>query len=1526
MKRRLSILKRIGSLGLAFALVLGGVQFPVKDVDASVQAVANEEWNDVWSLDGDIVYTGEWTRSPNEGSHGIAYSSEGGATASLTFYGSGIKWIGQKDTNFGNSEVYLDGELVDSINTNGAAVWGVEHYVNTELTEGVHTITVKVAGDGVVDVEKFVVDYDASSVIEASEVTIVPDTEIVFPGDEVQMTAYVQPFNATSKAVTFASSDKSIATVDNNGKVTTLKEGKVTITATSGKATGTYELDVKDVYNELAFDNSGNYIDLPTHYDRYYEMGDPNAAPSKHIPGQVTHPDVIYIEEGFGGHQFWMFYTPNVMVTSQFEQPYIVYSDDGIHWEEPTINGESINPISPRCTEMDEADEHNCDTDIVYDAKHDRLLAYWNWTDDNGSRGCAVRMMVSYDGIHWGAPVEGKEAEKEIVQGEFVVAVSDTVNNKYNLLSPTVTYDSFKDVYLMYFNNAGSVGYYNGQRNKVQVLYSKDGINWPETSEALTVNNFLGKDNNGKQLAPWHQDIQYIPELNEYWALSQCFAGNTPDNSVLYMTKSKDGLNWKQVGNQPVLTPHEAPFWNDFQIYRSTFWYDMEKDEINIWYAALQDNTANKMVADSDGNLTIKAGTDDSRVWRIGHAVNDYTEVMKALNQDEFYQDPAVVEARGFMLTADDPTLEVGDTTGTTVRWGIKEGSWGGSPAPNNEVTDMNIKFTSDNEEVAVVDPWGNITAVGEGIAIIHGITKEGCETDILITVGENPQVTPRQTVDEEHPLYISNYYWSDGAPAYMISHCDAGSYPERNYITYDAAGNRTDRDDPLKLWNCVPDELKDNTVVLLIAERSIKDWVIEEGTTDVQAIRNWYKQQVEFCNKHQIPCAVQNLNGETNIYDRITLTFWKELAEENEYLVGFNGAELYNRFSGGDINNGDEHVADLIRMGAALGVSMMWTDTNVFGSHGVLMDWLEEEDSVLGNAMLDNSEYVSLMYKESYGNPSTDALFLGLWLTGYCGNWGVASDWWHWQLDGNGPLFNATGNIGGWGQTLVWPENMYSQDIIRVASMGATSYKSEPQWFSVATNGHRTPSYQYTVMPTLMNICDGTFKIPTKEEVLERTKLVVKGTEDFSAAIYDTSYSQLYPKTGQYGIVPLVPNCVSDAELRALGFETIVDGTRLTENMLKEQYPEAKYEGNAWAENWGNTWYIMNSSEDKDVKQSATVSLTNADLTIEMEPHAYAVAVENENGSAFDLVLSNYRLDKKELWDGTNPAESMQRVYEYIWEMYERMENNEGLDTDLRTTTITIHCEEEPIVTFEEPETDLYDYDVYVRPFVASEVTGEAGEWTVTVKHNGFLEGTVVLDENAIPTPTPTPTPEPTPEPWVNPFEDVEEGKWYYDAVAWGSQNGVVDGLNETTFGTKVNCTRAQIITFIWRAEGEPEAESAEYTFKDVEEGKYYFDAMLWGVENGIITGYDEDTFAPDDQCTRAQMATFIWRLAGEPEAEAKDSPFPDVEEGKWYTTAAIWAAENGVVTGYDDGTFGPNNDVLRSETITMLFRFFVK
>ena len=231
----------------------------------------------------------------------------------------------------------------------------------------------------------------------------------------------------------------------------------------------------------------------------------------------------------------------------------------------------------------------------------------------------------------------------------------------------------------------------------------------------------------------------------------------------------------------------------------------------------------------------------------------------------------------------------------------------------------------------------------------------------------------------------------------------------------------------------------------------------------------------------------------------------------------------------------------------------------------------------------------------------------------------------------------------------------------------------------------------------------------------------------------------------------------------------------------------------------------------------------------------------------------------------------------------------------------------------------------VYVET-EAIKAAGHAwGEWTVTkeatVEEEGIEQRTCgncnKVEERAID--------KLDPPAWVNPFKDVAEGKYYYEPVAWGSQNGIVNGLKADEFGPKAECTRGQIVTFIWRAMGKPAAENAENKFTDVVEGKYYYDAVIWAVEKGIVNGLTDTTFGPEETCTRAQMATFLYRHAGEP-APAAACPFPDVAAGKWYTNAATWASEQGIVTGYEDGTFGTNDKVLREQTVTMLYRYFAK
>ena len=178
--------------------------------------------------------------------------------------------------------------------------------------------------------------------------------------------------------------------------------------------------------------------------------------------------------------------------------------------------------------------------------------------------------------------------------------------------------------------------------------------------------------------------------------------------------------------------------------------------------------------------------------------------------------------------------------------------------------------------------------------------------------------------------------------------------------------------------------------------------------------------------------------------------------------------------------------------------------------------------------------------------------------------------------------------------------------------------------------------------------------------------------------------------------------------------------------------------------------------------------------------------------------------------------------------------------------------------------------------------------------------------------------------EPAVNPFTDVIDGKWYFDAVLWAVDKGVTTGLTPTEFGPDKVCTRAEAVTFLWRAAGEPAPTSDNNPFTDVSDAKYYYDAVMWAVEQGITEGYgSKTTFCPNQECSRAEIVTFLYRAAGKPAVQSANNPFADVPDGKWYCNAVLWAVREGITKGHgSDTTFCPDLDCTRAEIVTFLYR----
>lgn len=173
-----------------------------------------------------------------------------------------------------------------------------------------------------------------------------------------------------------------------------------------------------------------------------------------------------------------------------------------------------------------------------------------------------------------------------------------------------------------------------------------------------------------------------------------------------------------------------------------------------------------------------------------------------------------------------------------------------------------------------------------------------------------------------------------------------------------------------------------------------------------------------------------------------------------------------------------------------------------------------------------------------------------------------------------------------------------------------------------------------------------------------------------------------------------------------------------------------------------------------------------------------------------------------------------------------------------------------------------------------------------------------------------------------VNPFEDVKESAYYYDAVMWAVRNGITSGTSDTAFSPKKTCTRAEAVAFLWRAAGSPEPASADHPFADVKEGKYYDTAVLWAAEKKITSGTSATAFSPNKTCTRAEIVTFLWRSAGSPKPTGTENPFGDVKEGAFYCDAVLWAVENKITEGTSAAAFSPNKTCTRAEIVTFLFR----
>ena len=228
------------------------------------------------------------------------------------------------------------------------------------------------------------------------------------------------------------------------------------------------------------------------------------------------------------------------------------------------------------------------------------------------------------------------------------------------------------------------------------------------------------------------------------------------------------------------------------------------------------------------------------------------------------------------------------------------------------------------------------------------------------------------------------------------------------------------------------------------------------------------------------------------------------------------------------------------------------------------------------------------------------------------------------------------------------------------------------------------------------------------------------------------------------------------------------------------------------------------------------------------------------------------------------------------------------------------------------------YDPDATGKQQVTVNVLGQSA--TITVEISGDGEETEPTEPTEEPTEKPT-EPE-APSTGKIPFADVKESDYFAVPVMWAVENKITNGTSANLFSPNKDCTRGQVVTFLWRAEGSPEPQSTNNPFSDVKERDYFYKAVLWAVEKGITTGTGKGKFSPDATCTRGQVATFLWRAQGQPMPTGQNDSFSDVEANQYYYNAVLWAVEKGITTGTGKGKFSPDSTCTRGQIVTFLSR----
>ena len=852
---------------------------------------------------------------------------------------------------------------------------------------------------------------------------------------------------------------------------------------------------------------------------------------------------------------------------------------------------------------------------------------------------------------------------------------------------------------------------------------------------------------------------------------------------------------------------------------------------------------------------------------------------------------------------------------------------------------EMNAADPAEHIEVAIPKGTERLTIY----AVDAKSPSRAIWANAILVVDKSTAVTPRpkpelrRVVNAENPLYLIGYYVYTMETIYEQS--DPG-------YSVKAA------------WDAVPDELKPYTMMVILSatngyDRPGAEKMVGGGNqycpyvTAAEAAENAIRQ----CQENNIPCAFQVHGGECTYELGYSFEFLEHLAQTYSCLQGFTAAEMYNYPRHNGLLSPNAYLYEAAEIAVDNGMLFIWTDTNKEFAidaesdttlrPGGLFQYCLESSPAMARLFRENKENIVLMYKESMARSVTDSMLLGLWLSEYCGNWGISSDWWHWESEQLGkPFWVTTGDTdyifqNYWRLCLSMPSNLHTMSIARAAGYGATCFLNEAGYATQAINGKRIPTYQYSIAPMMSRLVKGEIQIASREEVKEACRAVIVDSANWYNVNIDRNTSRLYYTTGKYGIVPVVPPSCPQSELE--GYDLVVRENLGSAEALKAELDKVytqEYTGDAWANHSGKSWYVMNYAENKQADMRADFDLT-ADkfnrASVTLGNHAFAVLTEGEKEIRVDL--SNYRYDCTEIWESDDWKTGggnigIVRVLQVLDDLADNMAADTNPDHELRTSVIVLDMDKEPQITFED--------SAYIRKLMnyTVEKTGEH-EWTITVEHNGFVSFTVTREDDAAepaepvvpPVPVnPAPVSRPTQTKPAYDFTDVRSGAWYYGDVMYAAENGLMNGTSGSAFSPLENLTRAQLTAVLYRMDGNP-AVSGTCSFTDAKRGAYYADALVWAERNALVNGYGSGAFGVGDAITREQLVAILYRYAAykgiDVSARADLSGYRDAEKISGYARDAFgWAVEAGLIRGSGD-LLNPQGRTTRAEYAAIAARF---